>query len=172
MVGGKTANLDKKRAMIPLDNRRRDYVIFVLSLALAGVFIYAGVNKVRDPLEFADSIAAFAILPRAFINPFALSLPLFEVACGLLLLWPRTRRVAALGLVVTSALFFIALAAALLRGLTLDCGCFGAGTPSRARMWLELGLDVMLGSTSLLIYLRSIMSSMLQPGTICAGDSR
>jgi putative oxidoreductase len=160
MVGGKTANLDRKRAMIARDSRRWDYVIFVLSLALAGVFIYAGIDKVRDPLQFADSIAAFAILPKVSINPFALSLPLFEVACGLLLLWPWTRRVGALAVIVISAVFFIALSSALLRGLTLDCGCFGAGTPSRARMWLELGLDVVLAGASLLIYLRSIMASL------------
>ena len=146
--------------MIAPDNRRWDYVICVLILVLAGVFVYAGIDKVRDPLEFADNIAAFAILPKTSINLFALSLPLFEVACGLLLLWPWGRRVGALAVIVISAVFFTALSSALLRGLTLDCGCFGAGTPSRARMWLELGLDVVLAGASLLIYLRSIIESL------------
>jgi putative oxidoreductase len=164
MVGGQAANLNRERAMMPLDNRRWDYVVFVLSLALAAVFIYAGVDKVRDPLQFADSVAAFTILPATFINLLALSIPSFEVACGVLLLWSPTRRVGALAVVVISAMFFIALSSALLRGLTLDCGCFGAGAPSRTRMWLELGLDAMLGGASLLIYLRSIIH--LRPARI------
>jgi hypothetical protein len=55
-------------------------------------------------------------------------------------------------------MFFTALASALLRGLTLDCGCFGVGAPSRPRMWLELALDVVLFSGALLVYLSSIAS--------------
>jgi putative oxidoreductase len=161
MVGGWPSDIyGERRAMMPPAKKGWDDVLFVISLALAAVFIYAGIDKVRDPLEFADSIDAFAILPRALINLFALSLPPFEIACGFLLLWPSTRRFAALAVFVISLAFFAALSSALLRGLTLDCGCFGAGTPSRPRMWLELGLNVVLASASLLICVRSLMASL------------
>ena len=135
--------------------RNNSYVVLAASLVGAAVFIYAGIDKIRDPLQFADSIAAFAILPAVLINLLALSLPPFEIACGLLLLAPWTRRVGALAVAVISIIFFTALASALLRGLTLDCGCFGTGAPSRPRMWLELGLDVVLFSGALFVYLRS-----------------
>jgi putative oxidoreductase len=88
--------------MTPRDNRYWECVIFALSLVAAAVFIYAGIDKLRDPLQFADSIAGFDILPRALINLFALLLPSFEVVCGLLLLWPWTRRIASLGVFVIS----------------------------------------------------------------------
>src|SRR5208282_1839677 len=107
-----------------------------------------------------DSIAAFAILPAAFISLLALSLPPFEIACSLLLLWPSTRRVGALAIGLISVVFFSALLSALARGLTLDCGCFGVGAPSRPRMWIELGLNVVLAGGSLLIYLRSLGRSL------------
>ena len=131
-----------------------NYSALAVSLVLAAVFFYASIDKLRDPLQFADSIAAFAILPAMLISPLALGLPPFEVACGLLLLWPRSRRVGALAVALLSLVFFTALASALLRGLTLDCGCFGAGAPSRTRMWQELGLDVFLFAGALFIYLR------------------
>jgi putative oxidoreductase len=150
--------------MMPPAKKGSDYTLLVISLALAALFIYAGADKIRDPLEFADSIAAFAILPRVFVNLFALSLPPFEIACGLLLLWPSTSRFATLAVFVMSLVFFAALSSALLRGLTLDCGCFGAGAPSRPRMWFELGMNVVLASTSLLIYLRSLMASLATTG--------
>jgi putative oxidoreductase len=156
MVGGSATDIYKERTMMPLDNSRRDYVVLAVSLALAAVFTYAGIDKIRDPLQFADSIAAFAILPAPFINLLALSLPPFEVACGLLLFWAPTRRVGALAVSVISVVFFGALLSALLRGFTLDCGCFGIGAPSRPRMWLELALDVALFSGALFVYLRSI----------------
>ena len=126
-----------------------------MSLGLAAVFIYAGVEKIGDSLQFADTIAAFGILPVALISLLALSLPPFEIACGLLLLWPPTRR-SGRSRLRSSLIFFSALLSALARGLTLDCGCFGIGAPSRPRMWVELGLNVVLAGGSLLIYLRSI----------------
>lgn len=140
----------------------RDYAVLAVSLVLGAVFIYAGVDKIRDPLQFADSIAAFAILPKAFVSLLALGLPPFEIACAVLLLAARTRRVGALAIALTSVVFCAALLSALLRGLTLDCGCFGIGAPSRPRMWLELALDIMLVGGSLSVYLRSI-TRLLSP---------
>ena len=137
------------------DNSRR-YAVHAVSLAVAAVFIYAGIDKIRDPLQFADSIAAFAILPAVLINLLAMGLPPFEIACGLLLIGPWTRRVGSLAVAIILVVFMIALSSALLRGLTLDCGCFGVGAPSRPRMWLELALDAVLLSGALFVYLRSI----------------
>jgi len=138
------------------DNSRRNYAVLAVSVAVAALFIYAGIDKIRNPQQFADSTAGFALLPAVLINLLALGLPPFELACGVLLLAPPTRRVGALAVAVVSVMFFAALASALLRGLTLDCGCFGAGAPSRPRMWLELALDVALFSGALFVYLRSI----------------
>ena len=118
--------------------------------------IYAAIDKIRDPLQFADSIAAFGILPAVFVSLMALALPPFEIACGLLMLGSWTRRIGALAITILSAIFFTALVSALLRGLTLDCGCFGKGAPARPRMWLELGLDAVLFAGALFVYLRSI----------------
>jgi putative oxidoreductase len=142
--------------MIASDDRRQAYLLIAISLAIAGIFIYAGFDKMRDPLQFADSVAAFGILPAVFISLMALALPPFEIACGLLMLSPWTRRIAALAITILSAMFFTALASALLRGLTLDCGCFGTGAPSRPRMWVELVLDAVLFAGALFTYMRSI----------------
>src|SRR5271163_2367189 len=123
MVGGWPAGVDGERTIVPSDRSHR-YLVLAASIAMAAIFVYAGIDKMRDPLSFADSIAAFAILPAVFINLLALGLPPFEIASGLLLLGPRTRRFGALAVVVLSVMFLAALASALLRGLTLDCGCF------------------------------------------------
>jgi putative oxidoreductase len=141
--------------MSRMNPRYWNYVVVALSVGLAAIFLYAAMDKFRDPLQFADSVAAFGILPIILVSPFALGLPPFEVICGLMLLTSMTRRVAALAVTIVTAMFFTALASALLRGLTLDCGCFGPGAPSRSRMWLEAGLDIVLFAVALLVYLRS-----------------
>ena len=156
MVCRGAADVQRERALMPSANPRRDYVVLAVSLALAAVFIYAGVDKIREPLQFADNIFGFGLLPAMFINLLALSLPLFEIGCGLLLLAPATRRVGALAVALLALLFFFVLLSALLRGLTLDCGCFGAGAPSRSRMWVELGLDFVLLIAALFAYLRLV----------------
>jgi putative oxidoreductase len=163
MVEGSAAGVYWEQGMIVRSSSTGDYAVLGVSLGLAAVFIYAGFEKIHDPLDFADSIAGFGILPVAFINPFALALPLFEIACGVLLLWPPARRVGALAIALLSVMFFAALLSALLRGVTLDCGCFGSGAPSRPRMWIELGLNVVLAGGALLIYLRSTMVSLRRP---------
>ncbi len=73
-----------------------------------------------------------------------------------MLIGPWTRRVGSLAVALILVVFMIALSSALLRGLTLDCGCFGPGAPSRPRMWLELAFDAALLSGALFVYLRSI----------------
>lgn len=145
--------------MMPAKKSALDYFVWTVVLALAALFIYAGAAKLGDPLEFADTIAAFAILPAALVTLLALALPIFELGCGLLLLVPRTMRIGALAVALISVVFFSALLSALLRGLVLDCGCFGSGAPSRPRMWLELGLDAMVFSGSLFVYCRLLRSA-------------
>jgi putative oxidoreductase len=114
---------------------------FAIRLVVGGVFIYAGVLKIGDPLQFGDKVASFEILPNAMVNSLALGLPVFEILCGVLLIVALLRRPAALAILIVSGIFLIAIVTALARGLTIDCGCFGTGTPTRARMWMDLGRD-------------------------------
>jgi len=120
------------------------WFIVALRIGVGAAFVYAGAIKLGDALQFADNIASFRILPGSFINPLALSLPIFEVLSGGLLAVGWFRRPAALAIVIVSAVFLAAIALALERGLTIDCGCFGSGVPSRERMWLDLGRDMIL----------------------------
>lgn len=159
MVGRAIPNLDGGRAMTMHGDSVRNRLVLLASLVVGGVFIYAGVTKIGDPLHFADSINAFAILPPALIDPLALGLPFYEVICAVLVFLPPTRRVGALALTLASVMFFVALLSALLRGLTLDCGCFGSGVPSRSRMWTELGLDFLLVGGAAAVYFHSLISS-------------
>jgi putative oxidoreductase len=124
----------------------------VVRVVLGAVFIYAGSVKIMAPEPLADSIASFAILPGALVVPLALGLPPFEIASGALLIigWPRG--IGAMAVLVVCAVFCIALGSALARGITVDCGCFGAGIPLRTKMWWDLGRDVLLLAGALFVY--------------------
>lgn len=138
-----------------LEGSRGRWFYLVIRIALGAAFIYAGAIKVTDPLQFADNVASFELVPNVLVSPFALSLPIFEMITGLLLviglLW---RQAASLGIVILCGVFTVAVASALARGLTIDCGCFGPSEPSRAKMWLDLARDIVLFLAALMVYLQ------------------
>jgi uncharacterized membrane protein YphA (DoxX/SURF4 family) len=128
---------------------------------IGGLFIYAGVVKFQDPQSFADSIAMFQMLPKQGINLLALSLPPFEVLAGTLLLVGRWQRAVTFAILVLTSIFALALGQALVRGLKVDCGCFGAGEPSTWKTWAALGRDILLLAGTWVLYRRSYLSEAM-----------
>ena len=118
------------------------------------VFVYAGVAKLLAPLDFADSIAGFLILPPAAVNLLALVLPPFEIMIGALLFVGWRTRAAALAVLFLTTVFASAMVFALIRGLSVDCGCFGGGASSRLHTWTSLGRDLFLLGAAAFLYSR------------------
>jgi putative oxidoreductase len=94
---------------------------------LAAVFIYAGANKALDPVQFAEAIDRYRVVPWPFAAGMALYLPWLEIVAGVATFWGRLR-LGALGIIGGLAWVFVAaIASALVRGLDITCGCFGNG---------------------------------------------
>ena len=118
---------------------------------LGGIFVYSGYTKIQAELQFAAAIAAYRLLPDAWLLPVATYLPWLEVILGVLILtsW-KTRWVAgaSAGLL---AFFIVVLTVTYLRGIEADCGCFGMGerispmTIARDSLFLVPALFLMLG---------------------------
>ena len=86
----------------------------------------------------ADAVASYRLLPAAIVNLVALGLPLFELACGMLLLTPRFCATGLLSVISLLGLFLAALLWAMVRKPPVNCGCFGAAdlfdaSPNRTR---------------------------------------
>jgi uncharacterized membrane protein YphA (DoxX/SURF4 family) len=93
---------------------------------LAFVFLFACIHKIIDPGSFALDIATYQILPLSLINPMAIVLPWIELVAGALLLVGFRTRAAALLISGMMALFTMAIAIALAKGLDMSCGCFAS----------------------------------------------
>ena len=101
------------------------WLILIFRLYIGAVFIYAGVIKIIDPVDFASQIQNYQILPYSTTHFFAILLPWVEVFTGTGLI---------LGIFVDGSsfiisgmmfVFILAISQALLRGLSIECGCFG-----------------------------------------------
>jgi hypothetical protein len=79
------------------------------------------------------------MLPELGNMVLASTLPYAEIYTGLLLCSGRWVRSAALLSVLMYSMFCVALLTAALRGLSIDCGCFGAA----AGVWSSVGVALL-----------------------------
>jgi len=124
----------------------------LVDLVIAVIFIYAGAVKVLDPVQFANDIDNYKILPWTISVSLAFYLPWLEIFCGLALIFRLLYRGALSILTALVAIFTIATIAAKVRGLDITCGCFGHVSQN----WnfpAHLALDlVLLAGVILLFY--------------------
>ncbi|MDI6766592.1 MAG: MauE/DoxX family redox-associated membrane protein [Bacteroidota bacterium] len=118
------------------------YLLLFSRLILGVIFIVASIDKIALPELFALNVQAYKILPISLVNIIALIIPWMELICGIFLIsgvFVRSSSVILSGLLVV---FIILIFSALLRGLKIDCGCFGsANTPvSWMRIIEDFGL--------------------------------
>ena len=96
-------------------------------LILGGVLLLAGWLKAFNHSEAQMAVRAYQILPTSFANLLGLTLPWLEIGVAILLiLGVATKPAAVLGGLLM-IFFIVAIAQAGLRGLSIDCGCFGGG---------------------------------------------
>lgn len=107
-------------------------ILFLIGqVILAGIFIYAGYAKLREPWpQFALSLYSFKLLPDKALEPLARTLPWCELALGLAILSGILLRWSAFIASLLLTLFFAVLIRSYAMGLEVDCGCFGAGETS------------------------------------------
>jgi uncharacterized membrane protein YphA (DoxX/SURF4 family) len=99
-------------------------------LVIGAVFAVSGFTKVVDIDGTIRAVRAYRLLPEAIVPTVGAVLPVLELALAALLLSGLLTRAAAGVTVPVSAAFFLGVASAWVRGLSIECGCFGNGGPT------------------------------------------
>jgi uncharacterized membrane protein YphA (DoxX/SURF4 family) len=127
------------------------YLTFALRLAIGLLLIVAGVLKAHDgPAATATSIAGYRMLPASIVAPLGVALPYVEILLGAYLVLGLFTRVAAWLAAAQFAIFSIAVASLVIRGIPADCGCFGSSIPTPPT-WGHVALDVLLAALAVAI---------------------
>ena len=128
----------------------------ILRVFVSLVFVVAGLLKLRDPMAFADGIAAFHAFPNWSINVLAMGIPYFEILTGIGILNGRTRRAGAMAACALSLCFVVLFASALVQGLDVTCSCFGKWKIFQASTRVGLVRAIALLGLSAWVYARAL----------------
>ena len=129
----------------------------VLRWALAGIFIYASLDKIVHPEAFAEIIYNYHILPGFLINIAAIVLPWLEILLGLLLIAGRFRPGATGLAAILLAAFWVALLFNLARGLDINCGCFSTQSNEPSSMAWYVLRDTAFLAVGLFLFYKSVI---------------
>jgi hypothetical protein len=123
---------------------RNKTLLLVFRVVLGSLFVYAGVVKALEPIDFAQAIRNYDLVGPSLSFMTAMILPWLEILAGAFLfagIWKRGAAFVISGLLI----FFIVLTVVtMIRGLDVDCGCFGV-------IDRKAGLGVILEDLAMLV---------------------
>lgn len=133
---------------------RNRWLLLVFRLIVGGVFIWAGVEKIADPLGFAQTIKNYRAFPHQLILAVAIALPWVELLSGAGLIAGILKKSSALLTSLLLAGFIVLVGSAILRGIDTACGCFG-GLSRKADLSLMIADAVLLFMAASVLFARS-----------------
>lgn len=138
----------------------RSYLLPVFRFILGLVFVYASFGKILDPKAFAENLLDYHIFNSAtLVRYLAVTLPWVEWFCGMFLILGVFVRSISILTSCMLVVFIAAMISAMIRGLEIDCGCFG---PTHE----GIGAFTLLRDSLLLCMSLTIMISTIDPLTL------
>ena len=103
---------------------QRSVIALLCRVILGVILIYASIDKIVNPAEFAKAIGNYNVLPFGLENLLGIVLPVLELLVGTCLVLGIMIDGAAIIAAGMMVVFIIALSQALFRGIDINCGCF------------------------------------------------
>ncbi|WP_299982427.1 MauE/DoxX family redox-associated membrane protein [Desulfobacula sp.] len=121
---------------------KSDIFYHSIRLILAGVFIFASIDKILHPQAFAQAVFDYQVLPDSLINLVALILPWLELLVGASLLLNRWMAGVVSIVTILMSIFVGLIFFNLARGLDISCGCFSTDSDETPMTKLILFRDI------------------------------
>ena len=146
--------------------RDNEYLQLIIRLAVGLIFIYAAIDKIINPAQFARLVYNYHLLPGGLVNLMAIILPWIEMICGISLILGIYKKGSILIINVMIIMFVVAIGINMIRGVDLKCGCFTVSANAKSNALNLLVRDV--GLLILTIYLfinRSVRFDLIKSKT-------
>ena len=103
---------------------QRSVIALLCRVILGVILVYASIDKIVHPEEFAKSIGNYNVLPFGLENLLGIILPVLELLVGSCLILGIMLDGSAIITAGMMTVFIIALSQAMIRGIDINCGCF------------------------------------------------
>lgn len=103
------------------------WITLLARVALAAILAWAAWAKLVVPANSVVSVKAYRLFPDSIATVIGYGQPALELALALLLLAGFATRLAAIVTGVLMVIFIAGIISVWVRGLSIDCGCFGSG---------------------------------------------
>lgn len=100
-------------------------VSFVFRIVVGGIFLIAGLAKISDPVRFLLTLREFDLFPEGIVRFLAVYIPWLEFILALFIMLGILYRTSSLMLAFLITIFTLAILSVIIRGMEIDCGCFG-----------------------------------------------
>jgi len=131
---------------------KNKWLLLASRLVLGGLFIYASLDKVLNPLAFAQIIHNYRITPPSVINIAAVLLPWIELLAGLLLVIGMKVRGSNLTLGLLLLFYVVLLTVTASRGINVACGCFTTSMAVKSNLAIRIVEDLVMLLMSLHLF--------------------
>ena len=129
-----------------MKNDLKNMLVLICRIFLGFLFIYASLEKILQPEEFAKQVGYYKALPFGLENLLAILLPWTELIVGICLLAGLLVDGATLLSIIMNLVFILAISQAMIRGIDITCGCFKVSADSE-----KLGLHTIIRDIIFLI---------------------
>ena len=103
---------------------QRSVIALLCRVILGVILVYASIDKIVHPAEFAKAIGNYNVLPFGLENLLGIVLPILELLVGICLVLGIMLDGSAIIAAGMMTVFIIALSQAMIRGIDINCGCF------------------------------------------------
>ena len=115
----------------------RGPLVLASRLILGVVFIYASIDKIINPGDFAKIVGNYHVLPFGLENLMAIVLPWLELIAGICLIIGVMVDGSTILVVLMNIVFIFAITQALARGISIECGCFSVSSDAGSAIGIK-----------------------------------
>jgi len=137
----------------------KKYSLELIRLILAFLFILSALQKFKSLESFALNVDAYQIFSATLVNLITMIIPWFELFIGFGLLFKFKLRANLLLYLTLMISFTILVVIAMIKGLDIECGCFGESSTKVGLQKVAENMIIVLGNLILIRFCKRPIKS-------------